>query len=554
MKCRKIFCVLVLVTILPLLLVAFPTTFAHAADGIELISLRPDEGKIGDWIEVVGYRFNATGVVRVYFSSNQANKGDSIDGEVTAYQRVSIAFINIDGDFDTSCVFMVPDELVDGKDKEDVHGGDYYAYATYWDSKCISAVARFTVIDGEIEVDPEQGVVGTEVKISGEGLRNNQKITIEYDGDEVDIISGDTRTDGDGQFICAIITPESAAGNHNITVTDESGNKPEAEFSVKPKITIAPTSQVVGKTVKVNGTGFGEEECITITFDGDRVFTTPISLHTHRNGSFNGSFTIPFRPSYAGGGISKVEAYDDSLNVAEAQLTILTVPAGISLYPAISRTSPGYVGMELTVDGIGFIADSTVTITYSNSETITVATATADVSGNFSATFTVPPSVAGSHTITSTDGIISATSIFTMESEAPLIPTPLIPKVATTAGAETYFDWGDVTDPSGITYALQIGVDSDFTTIVLEKEELTDSEYTIIKEEKLESTEKETPYYWRVKAIDGAFNESEWTTPMSFYVGVSWTSMPSWTRYVWIGLGVALLTILGLWVRRKRTG
>ena len=66
---------------------------------------------------------------------------------------------------------------------------------------------------------------------------------------------------------------------------------------------------------------------------------------------------------------------------------------------------------------------------------------------------------------------------------------PLLPEVATTTEAEAYFDWTDVTDPSGVSYALQIAADNDFTTIVLEKKGLTNSKYTIIEEEKLKLTE-----------------------------------------------------------------
>ncbi|GAI03108.1 unnamed protein product, partial [marine sediment metagenome] len=98
---------------------------------------------------------------------------------------------------------------------------------------------------------------------------------------------------------------------------------------------------------------------------------------------------------------------------------------------------------------------------------------------------------------------------------------------------------------------LQIASDADFTTIVLEKEGLSRSEYTVAEEEKLESTEKEAPYYWRVKAVDGASNESEWTYPRLFYVGFSWTSIPDWVWYTFYGLGVLLLGILGFWVRRR---
>jgi len=527
------------------LVVAFPAVSALATD--EVITLDPDEGKIGDEIDVWGSGYDPGDRVYIYFSSEEADEGDDID-DLDAYERVTTTYAGGLGDPDEGEIdtdFDVPPKLTDGEVDEDVHGGDYYVYVTYRNSSHIIAVARFTVIGGEIELAPEKGLVGTEVMISGEGLRQGQKITIEYNGDDVDIVSGDKETDSEGKFTCTIIIPESIAGNHTITVTDESGNKPEAEFSVKPKITTAPTSAAVGNSIEVSGTGFAKKEYITITFDGHRVSTNPMEIITNHKGSFSGSFLVP---SYTTSGISEVRASDRSANKAKVDLTIW---AGISLSPTTSQTSPGHVGMELTVYGTGFITNTLVTITYSNSEVITVATAPTDVYGNFLATFTVPPSVAGSYTVTATDGTNRVISIFTMEAKAPPIPVPRLPKVAGMAEAEAYFDWEDVEDVSGVTYALQVASDAYFTTIVLEKKGLTHSEYTITKEEKLEPTKKKTPYYWRVKAVDGASNESEWTPPGLFYVSSSWTSGAA--LYIGIGLGVLLLTILGFWLRRRTT-
>jgi hypothetical protein len=89
--------------------------------------------------------------------------------------------------------------------------------------------------------------------------------------------------------------------------------------------------------------------------------------------------------------------------------------------------------------------------------------------------------------------------------------------------------------------------------IVLEKKGLTNSEYTITEEEKLESTEKEVSYYWRVKAVDSAFNESEWIPSGLFYVGFSRSSIPDWLQYTFYGIGGILIAILGFWVRRRTT-
>jgi len=541
MRYHRIFHILVLSIILSLV-VAFPTTPAYAAG--ENIHLSPKEGEIGDKIDIEGDGFEAKTTFRIYFSSDAADEGEDIDTEVTSYYSTGIKWTDVAGEF--VITFTVPSQLFDGEDKEDVHGGNYYFYVTYHNTTTILDVAKFTVIGGGIEINPEAGQVGTEVEISGKRFGIGQEISVKYDGDSIDIASGDEKTDDEGEFTCIIIIPESTFGDHTITVTDESGNEPEAEFSVKPKITIDPTSGTVGEVITVSGTGFEDRAYMIITFDDYRISTTPLSLYTRGNGSFTGSFVVPSR---AVRGTSKIRASDEDYNWAEAELTILT---GISLDPATSQTSPGHVGMELTIHGTGFIAQTPITITYDKS---TVATVTTDTKGTFSATFTMPPSIAGSHTITVTDGTDTLTATVTMESEAPPIPVPLLPQVATMTEGKTYFDWGDVDDPSGITYTLQIGADVDFTTIALEQTGLTQSEYAFKVEEKLKSTGKDAPYYWRVRAIDGAFNEGKWTMPILFYVGRFYQeATPSWLPYLWIGLGALLLGMLGFWVFKRIKG
>ena len=218
----------------------------------------------------------------------------------------------------------------------------------------------------------------------------------------------------------------------------------------------------------------------------------------------------------------------------------LTVFADVSLNP-----TAGNIGTELTVTGTGF--SGVVTVQYDDT---VVATTTADASGAFTVVFTAPASTGGNHTITASDNANTIQTTFVMESEAPPIPTPLLPEAGRKAEAGTYFDWGDVTDPSGVTYTLQIASDADFTTIVMQKEALTSSEYTIAKVEELPSTKKEAPYYWRVKAIDGASNKGAWSAPRSFYVGFSF-ALPDWVKYTLIGLGVLLVGLFGFWVGRR---
>ncbi|MBA7660660.1 hypothetical protein ES703_68664 [subsurface metagenome] len=77
------------------------------------------------------------------------------------------------------------------------------------------------------------------------------------------------------------------------------------------------------------------------------------------------------------------------------------------------------------MSGTGFIPNAPVTITYAT-ESVVVATTISDANGEFSATFTIPPSEGGVHTITASDGTNSLTSTFIMESASPSIPLPLM--------------------------------------------------------------------------------------------------------------------------------
>jgi len=418
-----------------------------------------------------------------------------------------------------------------------VHGGKYYVYATYAGNDYIRATADFTVIAGEITLDPEEGTVGTEVKITGTDFNTNEEITIKYDGSTVAIERGDDETDSDGDFISYIIIPSSAAYEHTIKVIDESEAEAEATFTVEPEITMTPTSGSTGTKVTVMGTGFVRSSNFSIFFGAEEVL---VDGNTGSDGGFEINFNVPI----LGPGTYVVEARDDEDNSYGAEFTV-TATASIS--PATSETSPGNIGTELTISGSGFVIGGTVTIAY---DTIQITTETTDSKGTFSATFTVPESKGGEHIVTVTDGINTKDFIFFMESDSPSIPALLEPTTGIKAEAQTRFNWQDVTDPSGVTYTMQIATEEDFASIVLRKTDLTDSEYTLTEQEKLKSVSQKSPYYWRVKAIDGASNESGWSGANSFYVGFSF-SFPQWAIYTLFGVGALILAGVGFWAGRK---
>jgi len=360
------------------------------------------------------------------------------------------------------------------------------------------------------------------VTVSGTGFRASRSIAITFDDTSI----GTATTDVNGSFSASISVPVIASGTYEVEATDGTYTN-SADFTIAASFSLSQATGYIGAKVTVSGSGFKANTAITITLDNISVGTAT----TDANGNFNSSFSVPVIAS----GTYKVETSDGTFTNS----VDFTVSVTASLSQAI-----GDVGTELTIDGVGFIG--IVSIKYDDVE---VATATVDSNGAFSATFNIPEGKHGAHTITVTGSTNTHQLTFTMESVAPPIPAPLKPEMNAKAKATAYFDWEDVTDPSGVTYTLQIAADELFNedSIVFEKEGLIDSDYVITKEEKLAPVEQEAPYYWHVKAVDGASNESGWSGTGLFYVGFSF-SLPQWAIYALYGLGTLLIGYLGFWL------
>ena len=553
MKYTKILQIFSIAIILSLLVVAVPATAQT-----RFIDIDPEEGKIGDEITIVGEGFNKSTdesekYASIYFSSEEASTVHDIDDEVTIYKVLKEGeWLDEDGEFDMT--FDVPVELDDGDDEEDVEAGTYYVYVTHYPSARIRAVAEFTVIGGEIEIDPDNGPAGTEVEVAGTDFSAEDDISIEYDGDDIDIEEGDDETDNDGEFFSIIFIPESTAGVHTITVT-VSGNEVEAEFTVEPEIFLDPLSGSANTTVSVSGTGFGRRQEVVIYFENAGLATETTSTL----GSFDTTFTVP----ELGTDIYDVEVEDEDENTDSAKFTVTSAappsPAPTpspAPSPPVSDTtasislSAGPIGTYISAVGTGFEADGTVTIKYDDEELATITVAS---NGMFVVAFEVPPSKYGDHTITLSDGTNTHELTFTVESTPPEVPAPLLPELGVEVKPPISFDWRDVDDESPpVTYTLQVATSSDFSaaSIVLEKEGLTESEYALTEGEESKLAGQEAPFFWRIRAIDGASNEGKWTGPGTFYVAEA-LALPDWLMYALAGLGGLLLFIVGYLLGRR---
>lgn len=537
MKYRKVFNAVAFAVILAVLVMAFPALPVLAA---ESISIDPEEGKVGETIDIEGENFEPTewvgdveyaSFVDIYFSSDEASRGDEINSEVDTYAVVKTSVqIDEEGVFSTS--FKVPSVMDDGDKEADVTGGDYFVYVTYEDEENIEDVADFTIISGKATLTPASGKVGTKIKITGTEFSENEVIYMYFDDDQVDI--GDKETDDNGGFSLNYTIPNSTGGEHTLTIDVENDAEVKVKFTVEPSAAISPTSGKVGDKAAVRGNGFGGDEAVTVFFDAASI----AQGQSDDSGNFATTFNIPSVTS----GTHVVKAEDESGNEA-------TVEFKISIEFNVSPIA-GNVGSRIVVSGAGFAANRQVTVNYDDKP---MNSGNTDSKGVFSINFQAPAGKGGNHTISVSDGVNNMTSPFTMESTPPGIPQPLLPQMSVKAEALTHFDWADVIDPSGVTYTLQVATSEDFSqsSIVLEKTGLTTSAYTLKESEKLPSTEKDAPYYWRVKATDGASNESGWTGLGEFYVGFQMAGLGGAVKYVLMIIGGIVLLLIGLWIGRK---
>jgi hypothetical protein len=519
-----------LVTALCLLVVTLPAT-VYAAGSIQLGS---SIGSVGERIDISGYGFDKNRLIAIYLSSIDADVEEDYIRDIDVFQKVLSRTTDAEGGF--SAYFIVPERLIDGEEEEEVKSGTYYIYLTEARIGKIKDKAKLSIA-GISRVKPSEGPAGTEVSISGDGFQNYENITVYFDDESVPIVGGDTNTDIGGDFTCTIEIPEGIAGEHTLAVADDSGHKGKTEFIVAPGLTFTPSPASKLDKVAVKGTGFSKRSYVDIYFDGvEQILAGKL---TDDHGSFNTSLTLlPDIP-----GDYSVRAEDEEKNEAEA---ILTIVAGISI-----NTDTVNVGTPLTVTGTGFEPKAAIAITYDNDET-PATTTNANSYGKFEVTLSVPAIKFGLHSVKATDGASTANTSFVMESSSPGIPVLVAPETDTKAPSQAVFDWEDVDDPSGVVYSLEIATSQEFTprAMVLQKSGLTESEYALTEAEQLEPTKRNEPYYWRVKAIDGASNESEWTEPASFSVGATFNIM-DWLPYILMALGGLLIIFLIFWLKGR---
>jgi hypothetical protein len=417
------------------------------------------------------------------------------------------AVTNASGEFNNASLTIPP-----------IAGGDHTLKAR--DASGNTATTGIT-INAAITINPDNGPAGTTITVTGNGFQANGSINITYHGVIVTTSPSPLTTTSTGSFTATFMASSLPSGVYTVIASDATRTA-TAQFNSSATAVISPSSGTVGTTITVDGAGFKAKSAIYINYDGSQI--------AHGTSDSNGNFTITFTAVSSSTGTHQITVTD---NTNTSKLSFNIMPA-IQIEP-----TNGFVGSDITVSGTGFTSKHTVSFKYSDE---LLSSSSTDADGTFTVVLKAPASQGGNHIIAVSDGTSTLMTTFVMDSAAPAAPPLLSPQALTKASKAATFSWQEATDPSGVTYTLQIATDDTFSVLILQKEGLLTPTYTLTKEETLKSVSKKTPYYWRVKAIDGALNESAWSIPSTFYVGFVLTD---WIQYVIFGVVAILFGVIG---------
>jgi len=291
------------------------------------IKMSPSSGLEDDRITIKGYGFSEEeDIVTITFDGEPLSTTPSIpETDELGYWSAS---------------FKVPTDLT---------YGDYTVYAI--DDDGVSMTKDFTV-GASIELDVDEGPVGTVLEISGRGFTEGQTITtgrVTLDG--IPCYVTDEDTVDDGEFKIEVVIP-SVTKEDDYTITVDDGTLyAEADFEVTglAEITLEPEYGVQGTSVVINGYNFtaisGEDVSLELwNSDGSEWITDIKDFETGSDGEFDGKFTIPARSS----GVYTIKAIQGDYNIEGEE------NFRIGMMLVIVTPSSGPTGTMLTLTGTGF--------------------------------------------------------------------------------------------------------------------------------------------------------------------------------------------------------
>ncbi|MGH2558905.1 MAG: hypothetical protein ACRDJH_07560, partial [Thermomicrobiales bacterium] len=256
----------------------------------------------------------------------------------------------------------------------------------------------------EVRLNATAGSVGVGVTATGSGMGANETVRLYWDTQSSTAIASTTATAA-GAFSVAFNVPEATGGNHTVIARGASTTRrTTAAFRVNPALVRAPYQGPPGTPIDVTVRGFGGNESVRLNFisaSGPVLGTTT----TNSRGAGTLRITMPEAASgwrdYTGVGLS---------SGLRAWGALLVQPL-----VTVSPTS-GAPNTTINLTAKGFPASRGVTAAWNKNTTnpgATVCTGATNSSGNYSCSFRIPQSGAGSYpvVVTATDNTFASATV-----------------------------------------------------------------------------------------------------------------------------------------------
>ena len=438
----------------------------------------------------------------------------------------------------------------------------------------INAATVFSITPS-IALEPPWGKSTNTVTVFGYGFASGETgIKTTWDGKQLS--KAPTTADRNGAWYSTFDVPYVAKGEYTIGANGDTTGQDEVadvSFTVSPFCKATPLSGPVGTKIMITGVGFrAGEDGVTFTWDGPIIDTNFIAKP---NGSFSWPIVVP--PCVKGRHIIGIYGSSFTPKNIVPDIEFEVIP-GIRLTPSSMFNS-----RDLTVDGNGFNASESVSISYDKSNT--GVSATTDALGNFSAICQAPLSPIKEHQVTATGskGALAQAS-YTSISVAPAAPQLLFPgsgaKIQTSnsvfdvmlnvfkyiggvfeaaSSSEqkmndsqlTAMNWEVKGDQSVLKYTLQISKTQDFSNVLFTKDGIQSNSYNLIKS----NIPMAGVYYWRVKAANESGGVSPWSNIWNFeVVPTSGLIVTIAITIIILIIAIVIFGIIALFNRRKYGG
>ena len=223
--------------------------------------------------------------------------------------------------------------------------------------------------DPVITINPTSGPPATLVTVTGNGFNPQSPLVISFQGDTRVTVAWTSS----GGFSTTFNVPSTSSIGDHIVKASQGSNSASKTFkvtdmlnpkttqgansssktfanrsSVAPTITLNSTSEPVGASVNITGSGFDPSSTVAITFNDTDITTTPTTVTTSNNGEFFANFTVPLSSSV---GFVQVVATQGSNSASKTFIvTSSLVATSQSNVSATAPSSPNLSEMMIPQD------------------------------------------------------------------------------------------------------------------------------------------------------------------------------------------------------------